>query len=44
MASEIPLNLYSASYDLEGDWWYDEENMNTIVEELKKMWTINSVK
>lgn len=44
MASEIPLNLYSSSYDLKCDWYYEEENLNTVLEELKRIWTINSVK
>ncbi|XP_044749465.1 tRNA pseudouridine(38/39) synthase isoform X2 [Coccinella septempunctata] len=44
MASEIPLNLYSADYILESDWYCEEENLTTVVEELRKMWTLNSIK
>ncbi|KAL3266248.1 hypothetical protein HHI36_010428 [Cryptolaemus montrouzieri] len=44
MASEIPLNLYSADYELDVDWQYEEENLRDVVEDLRQMWSFSAIK
>jgi len=43
MASELPLNLFTCSYD-EADWVYDDEALRYIITHYQSMWTENSVK
>ncbi|KAK9870270.1 hypothetical protein WA026_006358 [Henosepilachna vigintioctopunctata] len=44
MASEVPLNLYSSEYETDCDWQYDSENLTTIIENLREMWSFSSIK
>ena len=43
MASELPLNLFTCSY--EGvEWIYDDEAVQHLITHYQSMWTANSVK
>ncbi|KAJ2943446.1 hypothetical protein O0L34_g12254 [Tuta absoluta] len=44
MALDVPLNLFATKYDIDSDWYYDEEELKVVISHLQAEWTMHSVK
>lgn len=44
MASELPLNLFTCSYDDTCQWVYNEENLRMVISDYQSLWVESNVK